>query len=82
MTQFQPPDSRELGQLMLLASVSLEMVAPLGAGWMLDRMFGWQPWGVIGGALLGMVGGIVHLMLLAQAQEKPGHERSRKPPEE
>jgi hypothetical protein len=79
MTQFRPSDAKEYGQLFLLASVSLEMVAPMAIGWLLDRTFGWQPWGVIGGALFGMIGGIVHLVLLAQKQDRPANKRPPPP---
>lgn len=80
MTQVPPPDPKALGQLALLASVGLEMVAPLALGWLADRYLGCQPWGVVVGAVLGMVGGVAHLMVVANAQDRRRRNGSRQPP--
>jgi F0F1-type ATP synthase assembly protein I len=32
------------------------------AGWLVDRWFGCEPWGVAGGTVLGAVGGFIHLI--------------------
>jgi F0F1-type ATP synthase assembly protein I len=60
-----PPDFKEFGYYIALAQVALEMVAPLLVGIGLDYYLGWSPWGVVGGALIGFVGGMVHLIVLA-----------------
>ncbi|MCH9650710.1 MAG: AtpZ/AtpI family protein [Deltaproteobacteria bacterium] len=38
------------------------MVALTLLGYWLDRRYGWQPWGVLVGALLGLVGGMYNLI--------------------
>lgn len=36
-------------------------------GWWLDRHFGWSPWGVLAGVLLGLTGGTYNLVRSALA---------------
>lgn len=60
-----PLNPREFGHYVSLAQVGLEMVAPIGIGLLLDYQFGWSPWGVVIGAVIGLVGGIAHLVALA-----------------
>ena len=61
----RPLDPRQLGHYYALAQVGLEMVAPLAVGLALDYCLGWAPWGAIGGAILGLIGGVAHLAVLA-----------------
>jgi F0F1-type ATP synthase assembly protein I len=65
-------DSKELGHYLGLAQVGLEMVAPIVLGLVLDHYAGCGPWGVIGGAIFGLVGGIVHLLSVLNKHDKPG----------
>ena len=67
------PDAQELGRYFALAQVGLEMVTTVAIGWLVDYWFGWQPWGIITGAVLGLVIGITHLALLnnQSRKEKP-----------
>ena len=58
------PNPREIGRYFALAQIGLEMVAPIVLGLFLDAQFGWAPWGVVTGAVLGLVGGFSHLVLL------------------
>ena len=67
-----PQYPREFGYYIALAQVGLEMAAPVGIGVALDYLFNWSPWGVIGGAILGLVGGIGHLISLTSRQEPDG----------
>ena len=69
------PDSRETGMLFALGQTGLEMVAPVALGAYLDYTFGWSPWGVVIGAILGFGGGTLHLIVLSQQIER---ERSKK----
>ncbi len=64
------PDRRELGIYFSLAQVGLEMVAPLGIGVYLDYLLNSSPWALISGTVLGFVGGLTHLIMLAQKQER------------
>jgi F0F1-type ATP synthase assembly protein I len=78
MPDDQPPDARELGYYFTLAQVGLEMVAPLVVGLVIDYWAGWGPWATLAGIVLGFVGGMVHLVMLANKQD--GELRERKPP--
>ena len=48
------------------AGVGFELVASVVGftlvGYWLERQFGWKPWGVLGGALVGIVGGLYNLV--------------------
>jgi len=72
------PDPKDLGRHFLLAQVGLEMVAPLGLGIALDYYFHWTPWGAIGGALFGLVGGMAHLIALVSQRKEDGSSHSRR----
>jgi F0F1-type ATP synthase assembly protein I len=64
-----PPDSREVGSYFALAQIGLEMVAPIALGVYLDSTFGWGPWSVVTGAVLGLVGGLMHMVYLVKRFE-------------
>lgn len=66
------PDPQQTGAYFALAQVGLEMVAPVVLGILLDHYLGWTPWAVIVGALVGLVGGVTHLVMLQGRQKKPG----------
>jgi len=82
MTQFLPVDPKEFGRWIALASVGLEMVVPIGLGYLLDRYAGCDPWGVIGGVVVGFVGGVLHLMILINLQERRDRQKAARPPQE
>src|SRR5690242_569580 len=76
MPEGPPEDPRELGYYLSLAQVGMEMVAPIGLGAILDRyVWDWGPWGLIGGTVLGFVGGLAHLVTLANRQDSGGRRR-------
>lgn len=70
------PDPKELGRLFAFAQVGFEMAAPVGIGMALDYYLDWRPWGTVGGAIVGLVGGIFHLVVLSNRQT----DDRRKPP--
>lgn len=70
MAAKDPQDPRELGYLFALGQVGLEMVVPVALGIWLDSSLNWQPWGVIGGAVFGLVIGLAHLVVLSQSHDK------------
>lgn len=53
---------RDMGRYFALAQVGLEMVVPIIVGLLLDSWLSCAPWGVVGGAVLGLVGGFLHLL--------------------
>jgi len=60
----KPPKFGDVGRYFALAQVGMEMVAPIVLGVFLDSQFGWRPWGVIAGAVFGLVGGLSHLVVM------------------
>ena len=77
--RFGPPSPEELGRYFALSQIGLEMVAPIGLGLALDYWLGSSPWGAVIGAILGFVGGIIHLIVLVnQRKEKEESEPARK----
>ncbi len=69
-----------MGRLLALSQVGLEMVAPIALGLYLDNQFDWTPWGVVAGAVIGLVGGVAHLVLLARRFEAKDSQSQRKGP--
>jgi F0F1-type ATP synthase assembly protein I len=67
-----PPGRRELGHYVAIAQVGMEMAAPIVIGLLLDYAFGWSPWGIVGGAVFGLIGGLAHLIALANRQHHDG----------
>ncbi|MEI7683851.1 MAG: AtpZ/AtpI family protein [Planctomycetota bacterium] len=54
-----------------LSQVGLEMAAPIGLGALIDYWGGWTfPVAAIVGAVIGLVGGIFHLVVLANREAK------------
>jgi ATP synthase protein I len=71
-------DERKYGMSLMLGQAGLEMVAPIGLGVGLDLAFGCLPWLTVTGAVLGFVGGLTHMIVLAnrinreEDQQGPG----------
>ena len=65
-----------------LSQIGVEMAAPIGLGALLDYWVGWGPWATVSGAVLGLIGGLFHLVTLSNrplpedddnaSQETPG----------
>ena len=72
------PRNREMGRLMAIGQVGLEMAAPIGLGWFLDSYFGTLPWLIIAGAVVGLVGGLTHLVLMMNKAEAEEQRRKGK----
>ena len=68
----QGRNRRELGRYYALAQVGLEMVVPIGVGMALDHYLGWTPWGVVVGAVLGLIVGITQLVHLSRRTDANG----------
>lgn len=72
-----PPDpkdaaknARRLGLYMAMAQVGTEMVMPAVVGLLLDLYLGWTPWALIAGTILGLVGGLYHLIAIMKQLNK------------
>lgn len=64
-----------------LSQVGIEMAAPIGLGAFIDWWGGWAwPVGVIVGAVVGLVGGIYHLVILANREQKLEQDESKGAP--
>ena len=54
-----------------MASSGFDLAIVVGGftaiGWWLDRKYGWAPWGVLTGAVLGVVGGMANFLRAARA---------------
>lgn len=74
-----PLNPKEFGHHLAIAQIGMEMVVPIGIGLALDYYLGWGPWATVGGALFGLVGGLLHLITLVNRQEanssKPQQDR-------
>jgi ATP synthase protein I len=69
------PD-RDMGFYFALAQTGVEMVAPIAVGAFLDSRYGWSPWATAAGAVLGMAGGLWHMLSMIRRHE----ERQRTQP--
>jgi F0F1-type ATP synthase assembly protein I len=61
---------KNLGYYVTLAQVGFEMVIPIGIGAALDHYLKWTPWGIVGGAVFGLVGGLSHLVALSNRENQ------------
>lgn len=65
-----------------LASIPMILVGGPTLGFLvgrfLDRRFGWDPWGVMGGVLIGLIASIVETVrLIQQVQGTPNDDSKR-----
>ena len=70
------PDRNDMGRYVALSQVGLEMVAPIVAGLLIDHYLDWRPWALIAGAVLGLVGGLVHLVHLLNKMDSKDSSQS------
>ena len=67
----------DLAQYAALAQIGLEMVAPIALGAALDYWLGWMPWATVCGAVLGLVGGMAHLVAILNRRTSGPGQRQR-----
>lgn len=65
-----PKDARRLGLYMAMAQVGTEMVVPAVVGLLLDLYLGWTPWALLAGTILGLAGGLYHLIAITKQLNK------------
>jgi len=68
---------RDLGFYFALAQTGVEMVVPIAIGAFLDNRYGWSPWATAVGAVLGLAGGLWHMLLMIKRNEE--RQRSQPP---
>jgi len=76
LPQPSSPD-RDLGFYFALSTTGIEMVAPIALGAYLDSAFGWSPWATVTGAVVGLVGGLTHMLIMLKRREE---RQASKPP--
>jgi hypothetical protein len=66
-----PPRRSRMAYYGQLSQVGLEMAAPIALGAVIDRWGGWAtPVCSIAGAVIGLVGGLIHLVRLANREDQ------------
>ncbi len=73
-----PKESKEFGRYLALGQVGLEMVVPIVLGLVADAYLGCGPWGLVAGAVLGLGGGLAHLVHQANKMNSNPSEKDRK----
>lgn len=58
--------------LALAGTVVGELVVPILIGLWLDNRYGWSPWGVSIGTVVGFVGTITHMLILGRRKDTTG----------
>lgn len=71
-------DPGEFGRLFALSQIGLEMVVPIVVGAVLDYYFAWGPWGVIIGAVLGFLTGILRIVRYLHQQDEANRQEKAK----
>jgi F0F1-type ATP synthase assembly protein I len=73
-------DRGEYRVLALAGTTVTELVVPILCGVWVDNNYGTAPWGVLAGAVLGFVGGLGHLLVVANRVGNPGPGGPKSPP--
>ncbi len=69
-TPDKPPRGSDYAGLALMTTAVGEIVVPIAIGAWLDDRNGWSPWGAITGAVLGLVGAVFHLTVIARRADR------------
>jgi len=76
-----PPRRSRMAYYGELSQVGLEMAAPIGLGALIDHWVGWAvPICSIVGAVIGLVGGVTHLVILANREDQIEDDPPEGPP--
>jgi F0F1-type ATP synthase assembly protein I len=62
----------------VLATLGVEMVAPIGLGIFLDKQLDTVPWLSLAGVACGFFGGMLHLLWTLRAANREGENKPRK----
>ena len=74
----RPPNPKDVGRAYAMAQVGMEMVAPIGLGIALDYWLNLKPWATVAGAVIGFVGGLIHLVSILNKQDRQDPNQPRK----
>ena len=78
-----PPSNPKRSGNMRMASSGFDLAIVVGGftaiGWWLDRKYGWAPWGVLVGAILGIVGGLTNFLREARGLMRSTLPRGARP---
>ena len=82
MSDDREPGPEATSSPVRMASSGIDLAVVVGGfaavGWWLDRKYGWAPWGLLTGALLGIVGGMTNFLRDAfRAAREEGEEGRR-----
>jgi F0F1-type ATP synthase assembly protein I len=69
----QPTRSQAMGYVIAISQVGFEMVVPIGLGVFLDLRLGTMPLLTVVGVLLGLFGGMAHLLVLLRKLDQVNH---------
>ena len=70
-------DSLDRRWYAVLATLGVEMVAPIGLGIFLDKQWDTVPWLSLAGVACGFFGGMLHLLWTLQAANREGENKPR-----
>jgi len=70
---------RHIAHLVALSQIGFEMAAPIGAGYLIDSWLKWFPWLTIAGAVIGLAGGLFHLVAMTKNEPKDGPSEDSTP---
>jgi len=73
-----PSRSRQMGYLIALGQVGMEMVVPIAMGVGLDVWLKTIPLFIVIGVLIGLVGGMAHMLAILKRMDQ---SKSNKPPQ-
>jgi F0F1-type ATP synthase assembly protein I len=73
------PRFGQVGYLLALGQVGIEMVVPIGLGILLDVWLHSAPVFILIGVVLGLAGGLLHMLMILKRMER---SESEKPPRE
>jgi F0F1-type ATP synthase assembly protein I len=71
-----PDPNKRLGYYMELSQIGFEMAAPIGLGAFVDHWLGVGPWCAVVGAVLGLGGGLFHLVRMSNREPKEPDQES------
>jgi ATP synthase protein I len=78
MPEDRQAERRRLGLYLTLGQAGTEMVMPFVVGLIADRYLGTLPWLTITGVVVGFVGGLAHMIIIANRLNRDSSSSSRR----